>query len=241
MEKKISEEEVKTSAQSVITAKQKATDAKKAADDAGGVDEALNTAAKDAGAAAAQAESDAEALSQKYNDQRKAVGKMKLKKADIERELREYGEGENDSSSSEEEDDIDPDKPLTMKDLDRIEARKAAKTAEEMARAIEDEGERTATLTALRTHVNPALVAANPKQAFESARAIANADKNAKILEDANRSRGANTQRPRGAGAPANVAEVFEPNAEEQKYMRAPWNLSEADIKAARARGEKLG
>lgn len=230
---KISEVEVNAAAQTALAAKNKATEAKKKADEAGGVDPELNKVSTDAQQEAADAESHATDLSQKYTDQQKAIGKMKAKKADIEKTLKEF-EDDDDPDEDDDDEEIDPDKPLTLRDLQRIEAGKAHKTAKELADAVADPDERKAIQDALRVSINPAFVASNPQQAFEQARAIANGARNAKIIEEANRRAGRPQNRASGSGAPAKVDDTFEPTAEEQKYMKPPFNMTKEDVLAAR-------
>lgn len=231
---KISEAEVKAAAQTALAATNKATEAKKKADEAAGVDPELNKAATTAAQEAAEAESKATDLSQKFTTQQKDIGKMKAKRADIERTLREYGE-DDDTAEDNDDDEIDPDRPLTLRDLQRIEAGKAVKTAKELADAVTDADERKAIQEALRVSINPAFVASNPQQAFEQARAIANGSRNAKIIEEANRRNGRTQNRANGSGAPAPVDDTFEPTAEELRYMKGPLALTKEEILAARA------
>lgn len=232
MDKKITGEEAKAAAQSALAAKNKAADAKAKADEAGGVDPELNKTATAAATEAADAETHATDLSQRFTVQQKDIGKMRAKKADIEKTLKEYGELDEDEEDDE-DDEIDPDEPLTARKLAALEAKKAKKTANELAAAVEDPTERAAIQSALRLSINPSLIASNPQQAFEEARAIANGQRNAKIIEEHNR-KGKTQIRASGAGAPPKVDDAFEPTAEELQYMRGPLALTKEEILAAR-------
>lgn len=229
---KISEGEVKAAAQTALAATNTAKEAKAKADEAAGVDPELNKAATDAQALAEDAESKATDLSQKFTVQQKDIGKMKAKRADIDKTLREYGE-DDDTDTDEDDDEIDPDKPLTLRDLQRIDAGKAHKTAKELAAAVTDPDERKAIQEALANSINPSLISSNPQRAFAEARAIANGARNTKIIEEANR-KGRTQNRASGSGAPAKVDDTFEPTAEEARYMKPPFNMTKEEIAAAR-------
>lgn len=233
MDKKITGDEVKAAAQSALAAKNKATDAKTKADEAGGVDPELNKAATDAAGEATEAESTAADLSQKYTAQQRDIGKMKAKKADIDKTLKEYGELDDDDEEDDDDGEIDPDEPLTPRKLAAIEAKKAQKTAEQLVAAVEDATERAAIKEALQKSINPALIASNPQQAFEQARAIANGSRNAKIIEEHGR-KGRTHVRTTGAGAPPIVEADFEPTAEEARYMKPPFSMTKEEIVATR-------
>lgn len=231
---KISEGEVKAAAQTALAARNTATEAKTKANEAANVDPELNKAATDAEATATDAESKAADLSQKFTTQQKDIGKMKAKRADIDKTLREYGEDDDELAADDDDDEIDPDKPLTLRDLQRIDAGKAHKTAKELAAAVADPDERKAIQDALANSINPTLIASNPQQAFEQARAIANGARNSKIIEEANRRGKGAGGRATGAGAPAKVDDFFEPTVEERHYMRPPFNMTKEEILAAR-------
>ncbi len=239
MNQQKSVEEIKQIAETAIAARTKASEAKIAADAAGGTDESLNTAATEAEAAAKDAEGKAAALSQTAPDQDKEKKKAKLlkKREYINRDLRDLGvDDDEDDADEDDEDDLDDDDaPLTVGGYKKIQARNAAKSTLELINAIEDEAERAKVRDALKS-VNPALITSDPQAAFNTALAIANVDRNTKILEEDNRNNGVKTERPRGAGAPPKKPEAtFTPTAEERSYMRPPFNMTEAEIKAARS------
>lgn len=228
---KPSAEEIKAAAESAIAARQKATDAKKQADDAGGIDETFNAEAQEAEQQAKDAEAHAQNLSQQEgpDDRKKQIDKLKRKKHFIDQDLKDLGADDNDLD----DDTIDPDKPVTQRQL-------AQRTLESLLNAISDSQERESVRSALNL-VHPDVILRNPEQAVQVARNNVFADRNRKIVEEHGRRAGNAPTRNHGAGAPRREDEPFEPTADERKYMRPPFNLSEADIKAARTRGEALG
>lgn len=226
-------EEIQAIAAGAIAAKQKATDARAAADEAGGTDEALNAAAETAETESVAATAKAEALSQGPTaaaPDKKAIDKLKRKKAIISAELRKAGV-EDESDDDDDEDDLDnPDRPLTVGDLQRIKAREASSTAVQMADAVTDTVARDAIKAALKSVVP----SGDPQKDFTNAVAIASVAKNNQVLEEIRR-KGPQVQHRSGAGAPIKAAdEAFVPTEEEAKYMKA-FGLSEADVKTARA------
>lgn len=221
---KPSAEELKAAAESAIQARQKANDAKEAAEEAGGVDEALNQASQQAESEAVAAESKAKALSQPSNDPEKRKEKLLRKKHFINQELRTLGVDDEDDDD---EDEQDPDKPVTARELSQ-------RTVQELLAGVTDADERVSIQTALDTKINPSLIVSNPREAFSTARAIANTAKNSKIIEEHNRKSGF-TSRAHGAGSPPKAPAENEPlTTEERAYLRPPFSLSEADIIAAR-------
>lgn len=233
MTQKLSVEEIKAVAESAIAARQAAEAAKQALEDAGGEDETLKSAYESAEQAAKDAQAKAEALSQGPTppapDQKK-IEKLKRKMNFIKEDLR--AAGALDEEEEDEEDDLDDeDRPLTMGDLKRIDARKAAKTALEMANAIEDAGDKAAVVEALKSVVP----SGDPQKDFGNAVAIANRVRNSVILEEAGRKVAAPAH-TMGAGAPARQqqGDKFEPTLQEQAYMRPPFSLSKEEILAAR-------
>lgn len=228
---KLSVQEIKAVAETAISARQKATDAK-AALDASPDDESLQTTLKEAEEAATDAEAKAEALSQNTPpadpEKDKRIAKLKRKRAIITSELNAYGEA--DEADDDDEDAEDPDRPITLRDLQRIEAEKAAKNAAQMAEAIQDPAAREAVKSALKIVVP----SGDPQTDFKRAVAVASQDKNLKVLEELAR-KGIPAANNSGAGAPARRQEdTFTPTPEEARYMRAPFNLSEKEILAAR-------
>lgn len=222
MPTKISEEQVQTAAQTVTAAKAKLVDAKAAADAAGGVDTQLNAAVTDAQKAITDAEAIVADLSQKKTTYEKSIGKMKIKKADIDRQLREAGELSNDDEDDEDED--DPNRVVTAGEL-------AKKTFDDLTNAVG--GDEATAIQAARSQVNPSLLLSNPQAAFQAARAIVNADRNAKIISEAARKTPPKVHTT-GAGAPPKHEENIELTAEEMKYTHPPFSMTPEEIVATR-------
>lgn len=222
MPTKISEEQVQTAAQTVTAAKAKLVEAKAAADAAGGVDTQLNAAVTDAQKAITDAEAIVADLSQKKTTYEKSIGKMKIKKADIDRQLREAGELSNDDEDD--EDAGDPNRVVTAGEL-------AKKTFDDLTNAVG--GDEATAIQAARSQVNPSLLLSNPQAAFQAARAIVNADRNAKIISEAARKTPPKVHTT-GAGAPPKHEENIELTAEEMKYTHAPFSMTPEEIVATR-------
>lgn len=227
--------EARAAAGAAISKRQAAVDAKAAADAAGGADEALNTAVTTAEQEATTAEAHALELSQALppaDDTGKKKEKLLRKRKFIDKDLRELGV-DPDEEDEEEDDEPDLDKPVTFRDLQNIEARQSRKTAQQMAEDIADPLDKAAVLKAL-----PLVVAtADPVADFQRAVAIANIDRNSKILDEVARKPITRTT-PTGTGAPANREEAFVPTQYEQQFMRQ-MGLTKEDILKARAASVK--
>lgn len=225
-------EEIRQIAETAISARQKATDAKAAADAAGGSDEDLNTSLAQAETDATDAEAKALALSSapaalpEGTEEKKR--KLLRKRGFIDKDLKALGVDPSEAESELDEGE-DLDKPLTRRDLQQIEAGKARQTAVQLADAIADPLDKAAVKDSLRLVVP----SGDADKDFRAAVAIANIDRNSKILEEIGR-KGATRSTATGTGAPANREEVFEPTPAEQAFMRAPFNLTKAAILKAR-------
>ena len=229
-------EEARAAAEAAIGARQKATDAKAAAEAAGGADDALNTAQTEAERLATEAEGHALTLSQSLppaDDAEKKKEKLLRKRKFIDKDLKALGVDVDDEEENDLDEDEDLDKPVTHRELQAIEAGKARKTAFEMAEAIADPIDRKAVLESLKLVVPTG----DPERVFISAVAIANIDRNSKILEEIQR-RPATRTSPTGTGAPARREEEFVPTAHEQMFM-SKMGLTKTDILKARANGAK--
>jgi hypothetical protein len=239
--------EIRQIAEAAITARYAATDAKKAWEDAGSPDGDLKTAYENAEAAATEAKSQADALSQDDggddSKKKKAAEKIKRKMQYLKKDLKDLGVSDDDDDSDEDsgdddlDDDIDLDKPLTLGDLQRIEAKKAKNAASDMANAIEDPIARQAVKDALK-RITPS---GDAEQDYRDALAIANASKNSKILEELMR-KPTPPQHRSGSGAPARQAKQddadIEFTAEEKGYLKPPFNLTKEAVIAARKANE---
>lgn len=227
-------QEIRAVAEAAVTARFAADTAKKQWESAVGSEQeaALKTAYDQAEQAATDAKAKADALSQTPPvDQDKRVSKLKRKKAIIENELRQLGQSDDTDDDDDDDDDAeDPNRPVTFGDLQRIERNKAKETSLSMADAITDPVAKQAVKEAL-ARVVPS---GDPAKDFADAVAIANRDKNNKVLEEIGRRR-TPVQHASGAGAPPPRPEAeFTPTAMEAAYMRAPFNLSKEDILKAR-------
>lgn len=231
----LSADEIKAAADAASTARNVADVAKQALD-ADPSNQALKDAHQKAEEAAVSAKSKADALSQESGDdtdKQRKVQKLKRKQHFISKQLQDLGESEEDDDDDTEDDDDDldedPDKTVTFGDLRRLESKNATQSAKKMADAIEDPIAKAAVKQALDM-VKPS---GNPEQDFKNAIAIANREKNSKILEELGR-KPVPVQHRSGAGAPAKQEDgKFEPTQEEARFMRA-FNLTEKDIIAAR-------
>lgn len=230
MPKNLSVEEIKAVAEAAIRATQKVTDAKKALEDAGGEDDTLKAALAEAEREATEATAKSNALThQPPVDTSKKIQKLRRKKGFIDKELRDLGveiEDEDDDDAEEEDDDS---QPLTRGDLRRIEAEKAKQTAVQMADAIEDAGDKAAVKDALARIVP----SGDPEKDLKAAVAIANADRNSRVLEEFARRPFVRTH-PTSPGAGARREEPIVLTQEEKGFMRAPFNMTEKEIIAAR-------
>lgn len=236
MTKKLSVDEIKAVAEAAITAKH-TLDAAKNALDAAPDDANLKKAHDDAKVAYDDAKASADALSQNQQYSPEQIAKMKRKRAAIDRDLREAGELDSDENDDDptddddlDDDDEDLDKPVTRRDLRRIERSNAAKTALQMADAVTDEVAKKAVKDALK-RIRPS---GNSEQDFADAVALANRERNSKILEELGRKSRANVSRG-GSGAPPRPEEdAFEPTNEEARFMRPPFNMTKEEILKAR-------
>lgn len=141
----------------------------------------------------------------------------------VEKQLREL-EGEDEPADDDEDDE---NRPVTFKDLKEIEAKRATKTALQMAEEISDETERELTKHHLENSIKST---GNPQEDLRLARAIVNAAKNAKIAEEIAR-KGNPKDHSSGSSAPANNnGHEQELTEEELQFTRPPFNLSKADI-----------
>lgn len=230
-------EEARAAAEAAISARQKATDAKAAADAAGGVDTTLNDAQTAAEKEATTAEAHALTLSQSLpnqdeNDKKKQ--KLLRKRDFINKDLKALGvDVEDEDEDTDEDDEEDLDKPITRRELLAIETGNARKTAKEMADAITDPLDKEAVTKALALVVP----SKDPAKDFQAAVAIANIDRNSKILEEISR-KPITRSSPTGTGAPVRREEAFVPTAAEAMFMRQ-MGLTKEDVLKARAQSAK--
>lgn len=228
-------EEARAAAEAAIGARQKAVDAKAAAEAAGGADTALNEALTAAEQAATTAETHALTLSQSLpaqDDAEKKKEKLLRKRKFIDKDLKALGVDVEDADEDEDEEE-DDDKPMTRGDYKKLQVTGARNTAKQLADAIVDPLDRAAVVDSLKLVVP----SGDSEKDFKAAVAIANIDRNSKILEEIQRKPIARTA-PTGTGAPARREEEFVPTAHEQMFM-SKMGLTKADILKARAAGAK--
>lgn len=228
--KQLSVEEIKAVAEAAMSTKA-AADAAKVALDADPENETLKTAYQTALQAATDAKTKADTLSQRPQKSPEQLAKIRRKHAILTRQLEEAGV---DADEDDEDDDIgddDDDKPLTRGDLKRMETARAAESTAQMAEAITDPVARAAVKQAL-DRIRPS---GDPEKDFRDAVAVANREKNSKVLEELGR-RPIAPQHRSGAGSPPRPPEAeFQPTTDEAKYMKPPFNLSKEDILRSRA------
>lgn len=234
MTKNISEQ-ARAAAESAIQKRQAVTNAKAAAEAAGGTDAGLNEAILLAEQEATKAESEAIALSQTLppqDDTEKRKEKLLRKRKFINKDLKDLGVDIEDDEIEDEDDEEDLDKPVTRRELLAIETGRSRQTATQMAETIGDALDRAAVLKAL-----PLVVpTADPEKDFKAAVAIANIERNSKILDEVARRTTPRTS-PTGTGAPVLREEAFVPTQYEQMFMRS-MGLTKEDILKSRAKAK---
>lgn len=226
---KLSADQIKAVAEAA-TAARNAADAAKSALDADPDDESLQNAYTEAERVATAAHAAAEALSQDDGNtsQAKHIEKVKRRRAILTEELRAVGELEDEDDDDEAE---SLDKPLTRRDLLDIERKQATRTVTQMAEAIADPLAKRAVTDALARIVP----SGDPEKDFADAVAVANREKNSKVLEELSR-KGTAARFGSGSGAPAvqkDEAQASELTAEEKEYKRS-FGLTDEQIIAAR-------
>lgn len=127
-------------------------------------------------------------------------------------------------------DDADDNSPVTVGMLRQRDAEKAKLSALQMADAITDDVEREAVKGHLNDTIRPS---GNPTTDLANARALANQDKNRLLLEEQERKKSA-VGSPSGSGGPAKPEETIVLSAEERMFTQAPFNMTPAEIVAAR-------
>lgn len=130
----------------------------------------------------------------------------------------------------EEKPEDDDDKPLTKGEFRKMQAESATKTALQLADEVTNETERELLKYYLQNRI---VSTGDPKQDLELARGLVNSVRNKQIIEEQQR-RPESSARSSGAGAPANIKKTEELTAEEQAFMKAPWNLTKEQIIASR-------
>ncbi len=154
---------------------------------------------------------------------RTKVEKLQYTKKRIDEQLKELG-------VDDEPVDDEDEKPVTVGMLKKLQAQSATKTALDLTNDITDETERELTKYHLENTIKST---GNPQEDLKLAQNQVNAVKNAKILEEMGRKSGSKSGA--GPGAPAkNQKPVEDFTPEELAFMKAPFNMSKAQILAAR-------
>lgn len=172
-----------------------------------------------------------EELEKVQNKGRTKKDKLLYSRSRINEQLKELGEDVEDDDDSEEEDD---DKPVTVGMLKKIERKTSVKTALELAESTSNEVEREL----IKHHIqNTIRSTGNPQEDLALAQALVNAVKNRKILAEAQRKPVTKTH-PTSSSAPAKEEDApLEFTTAEKKLMGKPFNVTPAQILAARKSG----
>ena len=128
----------------------------------------------------------------------------------------------------------DDDAPVTVGMLKKREAQKSQTSALELAESITDADEKELVKHYLSNRIIPS---GNPQEDLNFARAAVNSVKNGMIADEATRITPPRTTSS-APGAPARVTEVFTPTEQELAYMKAPFNLTQEQIIAARKKAQ---
>lgn len=161
--------------------------------------------------------------SQASKKERTHLERLRVTKARLEREIADEEARSGVSPTIDEEDD---DKPLTKRDLKKIQLDEAKKTALDMAKEIEDEDDRSKVIEILETRVLPS---GNAQKDLQFARDVVNSEKNRQIAELA--AKGKVITRGSGGGAPPKVEDRFEPTQEELVMAKMAGKSDEKSIK----------
>lgn len=149
--------------------------------------------------------------------------------------------GENPDDDEEDEDDDledDDDKPVTVGMLKKLEVQKAQQTALQIAESIADSKERELAKHYLTSVIKPST---DPEADVKYALSLVNAAKNGQIVQELSR-KGPASSHSSGSGAPPKPSgEVFEPTPAEASMMAFPFNLTQAEVIAARKKEEEAG
>lgn len=163
---------------------------------------------------------------EKVKTKRTQKEKLIYTKNRIDQQLRELdGDAEDVEPSLE-----DDDKPMTLGEFKKIQAKNVTKSALQLADEIENESERELVKHYLQ---NKIVSSGNAQEDVSDARALANKVKNAKIAEMANKKPGV-TRASSNGGGPQYIAPEEELTPSEQRMMKAPWFLTKEKILAAR-------
>jgi len=126
---------------------------------------------------------------------------------------------------------VDKDAPLTVGMYEQMQKNQSQQTSIQLAEQITDPHERELTIKYLQTRIIPS---GDAEDDLRFARQAVNSVKNGQIVEEISRTTAARTHSS-GAGAPANpTPKPVELTPEEQQFTRAPFNMTVAEVIAAR-------
>lgn len=207
--------------------------AKEAADKAGGTDEALNSASKDADDALAKAK--APSHKPEYTEKQKAAFALK-KNAE---RLAELGgnpaEVLNIRPSIQIDEDISDDTPMTVGTFRAIQKKDAHKSALQMAEDLPEE-ERDEVIALLESRIVPS---GDPQADLLLARAAVNARHNAQIAEHISQRSKPKVTAAGGSGE-AVQEQPFVPTELESTFMKKPYNMTKEKILALRVKAAQV-
>lgn len=138
-------------------------------------------------------------------------------------------------SELDEEDGIIPEdedsKPVTIGMLKKLQTQTATKTALQLADDIDDETERELTKFHIENTIRPT---GDPKKDLQLAQVHVNAVKNTRIVEEITRKPPTRKTASSGGGDPTKDKVEPEFSAQEQSFMRPPFNLTKEQVLASR-------
>lgn len=160
----------------------------------------------------------------KAKEKKSELEKALFSRKKIDQRIKELG-GEVETKPTDEDD-----KPVTLGMLKKIQQDTTKKTALQLADSIEDKEQRDLVKSYLENRIVPS---GDANADFRFALAAVSSLKNAEIATELGR-KGKAKPFSSASGVDAKRQEVFEPTAEEKKFMSPPFNLTEEHIKKAR-------
>lgn len=153
--------------------------------------------------------------------------KLLFSRKKIDEQLKELGEDVPENDTLDEDDDS---KPVTVGMLKKLQQKNATETALELA---EEQIENDIELELVKYHIeNTIRSTGNPTEDLRLARSIVNASKNSKIIGEIKRKPEAKNHSSSGGGTRVVKNEEILP--EEEPFMKPPFNMTKAQILAAR-------
>lgn len=220
----------------IATLEASVADAKTQAEAAGGTDDALNKAVTEAETALSTAKAAlsqdpletalADAKNKKDIKKRTELEKAEFAKQQIEKRIADLRKGDGSIAAPLDDDDA----PVTRRDLKKMEADRAQKTALEMTDAITDPKEKELVKYHLENSIKST---GKAEDDLKLALSIVYSTKNSQVAEEMARAIPSKT--PSFGGAPPRREDSnFEPTPAEMGFMRPPFNMTKAEIIANR-------